>query len=368
MAEPPDFSATELTRSKAELTQALARYDALRSRKAVRVALAIAELRHTARELLDRRHRPMRTAPPAASVVLAAEPAEQTPPPEPVAPVPEVAHCWPLGHFYSPVPDTVALARVPSHDRVWPSKPPQTPGIDWRDAEQVALVRDVIARQPELAFATGPTGDPKDYHTGNEFFSRLDAWALQGVLRWLRPARLIEVGSGWSSLVAARVNREYLDGAMDLTCIEPYPAGYLCDGVPGLTRLVPSQVQDVPIETFLELGPGDVLFIDSSHVVKTGSDAQYLYHDVIPRLRSGVVVHIHDIFLPWDYPEDWVMTGRGWNEQYLLRSFLAFNDSFEVVLAIGWMCQFHADTLKLAIAGFPDATPDGGGSFWMRRR
>jgi len=344
-------------------------YEALRSRKAVRVALALAELRHSAGSLIRGgadRHRPSGASTHAATAPQET-PAQPEPEPESLDAPPEVAHCWPLGHFYSPVPDTLTLAADPARGRVWPATPRQTPGLDWRDDEQVRLVRDVFACQPQLTFPAGPTGDPTQYHGANEFFSRLDAWALQAMLRWLRPARFIEVGSGWSSLVAAQVNREHLDGAMDLTCIEPYPADYLLPGVPGLSRLVDAPVQDVALETFLELGDGDVLFIDSSHVMKTGSDVQYLYHEVLPRLQAGVVVHVHDIFLPWDYPVDWVLAGRGWNEQYVLQSFLAFNDAFEILLGIGWMAHHHPDALAEAIPGYPATTRDGGGSFWMRR-
>jgi hypothetical protein len=179
---------------------------------------------------------------------------------------------------------------------------------------------------------------------------------------------MIEVGCGWSSLVSARVNRECLGGAMDFSCIEPYPPDFLSEEVDGITRLIATTVQEVPVERFLELQARDVLFIDTSHAVKTGGDVAYLYHQVIPRLAEGVVIHIHDIFLPWDYPQEWVLVGRAWNEQYLVQSFLAFNNSFEIVLSVAWMSHFHPEVLASAIPGFPASTPDGGGSFWIRRR
>jgi tRNA (mo5U34)-methyltransferase len=277
-----------------------------------------------------------------------------------------VQHCWPLGHHYSPVPDTRALAIEPTRSRVWPAHPHATPGIDWRGEEQVALVRDALARQEPMPFASEPTGDSAEYHTGNGMFSLLDAWVLQAMLRHHRPARMIEVGCGWSSLVTARVNREQLGGALDFTCVEPYPPDFLGDGVDGITRLVPAPVQEVELAEFERLGDGDVLFIDSAHVVKTGGDVQYLFNEVIPRLATGVLVHVHDIFLPWDYPADWVLSGRGWNEQYLLQSFLAFNETFAVRLAVGWLHHFHRDVLVEAVPGYAQAM-SGGGSFWMQR-
>jgi hypothetical protein len=122
-----------------------------------------------------------------------------------------------------------------------------------------------------------------------------------------------------SSLITARVNREYLNGSMQFTCIEPYPRGFLVTGVAGITDLMVQKVEDVPLSRFDSLGANDVLFIDSSHTVRTGGDVVWLFGQVLPRLRSGVHVHIHDVFLPGDYPEPWVREGWGWNENYLKR-------------------------------------------------
>jgi predicted O-methyltransferase YrrM len=274
--------------------------------------------------------------------------------------------CWPLDHYYSPIPDSRKLAEEPARSRVWPRAPRATPGIDWRGDEQVALVRE-FAEQSQLEFPDQPTGDRRDYHAGNEMFSRLDAWMLQGILRRFSPRRMIEVGCGWSSLVTARINREYLGGELNFTCIEPHPPEFLTGGVDGITRLIVSPVEELPVDTFLELGQGDVLFIDSSHTVKTGGDAVYLYGEVLPRLAPGVVVHIHDIFLPWDYPPDWVFSGRAWNEQYLVRAFLAFNSAFQILLGVGWMSHFRPDVLAASIPGYPDRHRDGGGSLWIQR-
>ena len=155
------------------------------------------------------------------------------------------------------------------------------------------------------------------------------------MLRHLRPARMIEVGSGFSSLVAARANREHLGGELDFTCIEPYPRDFLADGgVPGISA--PARGADpghAARGRSSELGAGDVLFIDTSHTVKTGGDVPWIFNEMLPRLAPGVVVHIHDVFLPGDYPQQWVLEGWGWNEVYLVRAFLAFNTGFEVLPA-----------------------------------
>lgn len=258
--------------------------------------------------------------------------------------------CWPLDHYYSLIANTRVLSQEPARSRVWPaSGPPATPGIDWRADRQVALVRDHFATQNLLNFPGGPTGDPRDYHTGNEMFSHLDAWMLQAMLRHVQPRKVIEVGCGWSSLVTARVNRECFDGQIDFTCIEPYPPDFIANGVDGVSQLVVSPVEEVAVDRSLELEPGDVLFIDSSHTLKTGGDVVFLLHEVLPRLARDVTIHIHDIFLPWDRPQEWVFTGRAWNEQYAVRSFLTFNSAFEILLSVAWMSHFEPAVLGAAL-------------------
>ena len=182
----------------------------------------------------------------------------------------EVACRFPLGHYYSPLPDNRELGQEPQHSLVWPDQPRSTPGIDWNEDRQRWLASDVFAVQDRLVFEARETADPTEYWTSNDQYPALDAWVLEGFLRYLRPRRMIEVGSGFSSLVTARVNREFLGGSMRFTCIEPYPRAFLQAGVPGISELRVEQVQQTPLEVFEALGEGDVLFIDTSHTVKTG--------------------------------------------------------------------------------------------------
>jgi hypothetical protein len=265
------------------------------------------------------------------------------------------------------VPDHRKLAVEPERSRIWPASPRPTPGIEWGDDEQVALVRDRLGAQEPIVFPSGPTGNPADYHPSNKMFSLLDAWLLQAMLRHLRPARMIEVGCGWSSLVTARINREYLGGSLRFTCIEPHPPAFLAGGVEGISDLVASPVERLDVGRFLELGAGDILFIDSSHAVKTGGDVVFLLTEVLPQLKPGVVVHIHDIFLPNDYPPHWVLDGWAWNEQYAVQAFLDFNAGYRIVLGAAWMIQFHSDVLAAAIPGYPVGYENGGGSLWLER-
>jgi predicted O-methyltransferase YrrM len=273
---------------------------------------------------------------------------------------------WPLGHYYSPMPDPRKLAIEPARSRIWPAQPRPTPGIDWREKAQLSLCRK-FARQTPPEFATEPTGDPTDYDESNSMYHPLDALVLQALLRHLKPARMIEIGSGYSSLVSARVNREFLGGKMRFTCIEPNPRDFLVEGVPGISDLHVQEVQEVPLELYDELGDGDVLFIDTSHTVKTGGDVSWIYNQILPRVNPGVVVHLHDIFLPGDYPEQWVVEGWGWNEMYLVQSFLAFNSAFEIMFGVRWMIQNHWDALLKAFPGLTEARAEWTSALWIRR-
>jgi hypothetical protein len=130
---------------------------------------------------------------------------------------------FPPGHYYAPLVDPAEIAVEPRHSQIWPTVPRATPGVDWRDDEQVALFRDVFSHQQRLVFRDDASDAPGEYHALNGQYPPLDAWLLEAVLRWLRPQRMIEIGSGFSSLVTARVNREYFDFGMRFTCMEPYP-------------------------------------------------------------------------------------------------------------------------------------------------
>jgi len=273
---------------------------------------------------------------------------------------------WPLGHYYSPMPDIRKLAIEPARSRIWPAQPHPTPGIDWREKAQLSLCRK-FARQTALEFAREPTGVPTEYDESNSMYHPLDALVLQALLRELKPARMIEIGSGYSSLVSARVNREFLGGTMRFTCIEPNPREFLLEGVPGITDLHVQEVQDVPLDLYEELEDGDVLFIDTSHTVKTGGDVSWIYNQILPRLKPGVVVHLHDIFLPGDYPEQWVVEAWGWNEMYLVQSFLAFNSAFEILFGVRWMIQYHWGELVKAFPGLTEARAEWTSALWIRR-
>jgi len=279
-----------------------------------------------------------------------------------------VRSCFPPGHFYSPIFDPAEAIAEPG--RLWPEVAPQILGIDFN----VASHREILTvdfpafigdyQYPEQQDAT--TAE-HEFFTRNSQFSWLDSRALYVLLRKWRPQRIIEVGSGFSSLLMADVNRRLFSSTMHITCIEPYPRDFLKAGVPGIAQLIEQKVQDVPMDVFSALGAGDILFIDSSHVVKTASDVNYLFFEVLPRLAAGVRVHIHDIFLPNEYPYDWVVTeNRSWNEQYLLRALLMHSTTFAVVFGCSYAFSTMPALVQSALA-HPNGRAFAGGSFWIEK-
>jgi predicted O-methyltransferase YrrM len=273
-------------------------------------------------------------------------------------------------HFYEPVPDTRSLP-----DHLW-DEPSALVGVDLGAARQLELLDSLAARYGD-EWATfpdrpPPVGPPHAFHLRNGQFERVDAEALYGLVRLLGPRRIVEVGGGHSTRLAAAAIARNLAGdpprPCELVTVEPHPDETLRAGFPGLARLVAKPVQEVPLDVFTSLEKDDVLFVDSSHVVKIGSDAQYLLLEVLPRLAPGVVIHLHDVFLPAEYPRHLVLDyHRFWNEQYVLQALLTFTSAFEVLWASSFLHLRHPDRLTVTIPSYGR----GGlwpSSIWLRRR
>ena len=261
--------------------------------------------------------------------------------------------------FNQPVPDTQALPET-----IW-SRPSELVGIDMNESAQLELLQSFSKFRDEYQhFPTEPTVEHNRFYLGNRLFDRTDALVAYCMVRHFQPRLVIEVGSGFSSLVLGQAAAK--NGCTPLICIEPFPRDFIREGFPGLQTLIEKNVQQIDLEFFSQLKSGDILFIDSSHTVKIGGDVNYLFLEVLPRLRPGVIVQVHDIFLPFEYRRDWVLDEfRFWTEQYLLQSFLTFNSEFEVLMANYYLNHYHQDQLK---AAFPDLSSWVGGSFWMRRK
>ncbi len=204
------------------------------------------------------------------------------------------------------------------------------------------------------------------YRAVNDLFAEIDAFVYFALLRQLRPKRLVEVGSGFTSALALDTNERFLGSSIRLSFIDPHPRRLrkLLGGEP--IELIERRVQEVDPALFGRLEAGDVLFVDSSHVTKLGSDVNDLVLEIFPRLRPGVWVHVHDIGFPFEYPLEWAREGRGWNEAYLVRAFLCLNPSFAVRLWLPYLDAHRPEQLARAL---PGALRDRGGSssLWLER-
>ena len=231
-------------------------------------------------------------------------------------------------HFYFPVPNIKSL-----NQKNW-NEPRKWGAFDYRLEEQIdRLHRELVPYADEWKFPSRATDSEHEFHLNNGFFERIDAEIAYSFVRERKPRRLIEIGSGNTTLlIAAAMRRNAAEGAPgEFIAIEPHPAGFLRN-LPGLSRLIVMRVQDVSFDLFCTLEGGDILFIDSSHVVAMDSDVLYECLQILPVLATGVRVHFHDIFAPLDYPEKFVKRNLCfWGEQYMLEAFLSFNTAFQVV-------------------------------------
>ncbi len=203
---------------------------------------------------------------------------------------------------------------------------------------------------------------PAPFVEPNDYFMGLDSRMLFTMIVQRRPARIVEVGSGFSTRLMAATVERHLRGRTSLTVVDPYPSDVVRSGFPGLGRVLAVPVQDVPLDELTQLDAGDVLFVDSSHVAKTGSDVQFLTGHVLPSLRPGVLVHLHDIFLPFDYPFEWaVEQRRDWNEQYVVQAMLASSARYEIVFSSRYASWALADD----VAGAVGTGVASGQSIWL---
>ncbi|MFA4930954.1 MAG: class I SAM-dependent methyltransferase [Patescibacteria group bacterium] len=236
----------------------------------------------------------------------------------------------PAGHFYSPLPDLAAVKR--KRDKLFDRTQKELPGINVRDQEQRQLLDRLCQYYGDLPFKDERQTGLR-YFYNNSAYNQGDAFMLYAMIRHWRPRRIIEVGSGYSSAATLDTNELFLENKIDCTFIEPYPELLFSRLKPDdreRHNFIDQPLQEIDLKIFNQLAANDILFIDSTHVAKIGSDVNYLLFEILPRLQPGVIIHIHDIIFPFEYPEDWVMSGRAWNEAYLLRAFLQFNHDLKL--------------------------------------
>jgi predicted O-methyltransferase YrrM len=273
---------------------------------------------------------------------------------------------FPPGNYYSPIPSNKDINS--RRAEIFTDRQ-DLPGIDLRETAQLELVAELAHLYREFPYLSSPTQALR-YNPNNAFFGAGDGVMLYSMLRHLLPSKVIEVGSGYSSALMLDVSDRFLEGKTHFTFIDPHPERLdklLTNEDRGRHRVVRRRIQDLrpDEESFLDLGAGDILFIDSSHVSKVGSDVNFLMLEVMPQLAQGVVVHVHDIFCSFEYPKEWIDKGRAWNEIYLLRALLTNNARYEILLFNSYLERFHRRDVERAM---PLWGQNPGSSIWLVRK
>jgi hypothetical protein len=273
----------------------------------------------------------------------------------------------PAGHFYSPLVDpTDVHVREAMDNEAHPRVTASSLGLD--EGEMLRWFSIISQHYNSNPFPEQPSPTSK-YHYANPHFPLADAFALLGIMCEKKPRRYADVGCGYSSCAAIDINEKYLGGRLEMTFIDPYPDSFLhmlgseSKYSAGLHRL---KLQDAPLEMFTQLTAGDILFIDSSHVAKTGSDVlDYLFR-ILPVLQPGVLIHIHDVFFPFEYPAAWIVDeNRSWNEAYLVRAFILSNPAFRAIYFYDWIYKCRRE---LFTTYMPLCVPYRGGSLWIEKQ
>jgi predicted O-methyltransferase YrrM len=270
------------------------------------------------------------------------------------------------GHFYSPIVNPIEASRHLAALEQAPA-PTSLKGIAIDNDRLISEWNGLAPFLRDMPFPKFKTSRFR-YAFENPFYSWGDGSVLHALLRKYRPRRIVEVGCGWSTACTVDTIEHYLDGACELICVEPYPNS-LKETI-GTTRadirILEMGVQSVALDTFERLRQNDILFIDSTHVLRTGGDVCFELFEVLPRIASGVLVHFHDIFWPFEYPRVWAIDeNRSWNELYAIRAFLTNNDEWEVIVFNDYLAKTHADLIQ---ATYPPFMNSPGGALWLRRR
>jgi hypothetical protein len=253
--------------------------------------------------------------------------------------------------FYSPLPDLDAL---PPEDRR-----SAMAGIRFDSEEQLRYLTEVLGQYlGELDIPDA--GEPGQLFRRNDFYEAGDAETLYAIVRARRPARVLELGSGFSTQIIARALAANGGGVHHV--FDPHARAGI-DAIASVTRRSAGEIAD---EEFVRLEPGDVLFVDSTHIVKIGSEVNRVVLDALPLLAPGVAVHFHDVFLPWDYPHGFfTRLGMYLNEQYLLQAFLALNSDYRILLAMSAVGRLHPREVAELIPSVRDGAAPC--AFWIER-
>jgi Methyltransferase domain len=263
-----------------------------------------------------------------------------------------------VDHFHEPLIDPSGLSNLDAVRSL--------PAINFNSAAQVAQL-DALSGDAAVNILFEPTANATAFTLNNGYFENGDADLWFRVIQHFKPRRIIEIGSGHSTKVAtlAIAHLKSCDQHYDCehTCIDPNAATWLDQLGPKIVR---EKVEGLPLDHFTDLAAGDILFIDSSHVIRPQGDVLFEYLQILPALAPGVVVHIHDIFTPRDYLAEWLQDRQYfWNEQYLVEAFLSYNHDWEILLASNMLMHDHFDLYKSKCPSLDRSNPPR--SLYIRR-
>ncbi len=274
--------------------------------------------------------------------------------------------CYAPGHYYSPIVNVEEVKN--KENEIW-----QHPmidgiaGIDLNTEAQIALINELKKYYADIPFSSFKDANRR-YYFENDLYSYTDAIILYSFIRHFKPKRIIEAGSGFTSAVMLDTKNIFFQGhGLELTFIEPYPVrlySLITENDKINSRIIENAIQSLNVSFFEQLEENDILFIDSTHVSKTGSDVNYVLFEILPRLKSGVFIHFHDVFYPFEYPKEWVYGGFNWNENYLLRAYLMYNEIFEIKLFSDYLHVHHKEVFK----EMPLCYLNTGGNLWLQKR
>lgn len=266
------------------------------------------------------------------------------------------------GHFYTPV---ISIRDIRKWEKKIFNPKCRLRGIDLNEERQFSLLQELKKYYADLPFSDEEQNGFR-YYYNNEYFGHSDAIHLYSIMRHFRPKGIIEIGSGYSSAVMMDVNDYFFNQEIALSFVEPYP-----DRLNSLKRmddklvLFEVPVQEVEPGEFKKLQENDILFVDSTHIVKTGGDVNYILFEILPILNKGVLIHFHDIQYPFEYPAEWVLKlKRSWNESYFLRAFLMHNQAYEIISFDSFLESLYPDWYR---ENMPLCLKNDGGSLWLRK-
>jgi hypothetical protein len=268
----------------------------------------------------------------------------------------------PAGHFYSVVPSQQERNDFLNQK----NKTESIPGIFMNERSQIDLLTHLKPFVQEFNFPEYKTDEDR-YYWNNPAFTLVDGLVLFCIIRHFRPRQIIEVGSGFSSCLMLDINDCYCEKNVRFTFIEPYPDllySLIKPDDVARNTIIPAKLQDANLEIFSALNENDILFIDSTHVSKLKSDVNHLLFQVLPNLQPGVIVHFHDIYWPFENLRHWIEEGRAWNETYLMRAFLQYNDSFRILLFPSYLQECKREFI---VSAMPDSTKGTAGSLWLQK-